>query len=157
MTLTTESSGVVARLSFLLAQGPSHFEIAILPSISSSVDDIDCKPQVLSLDESLSLVEGRYLGLDARSLPAMAREIRREYKWQKKLCWNGDNEDTDISLSLLKTISCLLLVNPDHATAWADRRRCLLQISNMSTDDKSTVWKNELDFVNLLMTQHSKA
>lgn len=168
------SLAVVTKLSSLLEQGPIHFEITILPGLSSSSandeDDEDPKksPQlVLSLAESLSLVEGRYLGLDVRSLPWMTQEIRQTYRQQKKLFTGTHNDDTEsaalrnVTLSLMQTIDCLLLVNPDHATAWADRRRCLLRlVVKQSTKEgrcSSMFWKKELDFVNLLMTQHSKA
>jgi hypothetical protein len=157
--LVEESSAVVEKLSSLLAQGPTHFEITILSGVNSCTDESD--PRDLSLDESLLLVDGRYLGLDARSLPAMTREIRQQYKRLKRSlsssCSGGDKDTASGTLDFLNTLSCLLLVNPDHATAWADRRRYLLQISEISVEDPNSIWTKELDFVNLLMTQHSKA
>jgi len=61
----------------------------------------------------------------------------------------------ELTSRILDTISCLLLVCPDHSTAWADRRRALLG------DDASVIdecfLQRELDFCNLLFTQHSKA
>lgn len=199
-----EESAVVTKLSSLLEQGPIHFEITILPGVSfslSSSSDNDEEsnsnaPQQerLALEESLSLVEGRYLGLDARSLPWMTQEIRQSYKRQKKrllttsisVTMHGtgttespayhDSNADHLLRSWLQTIACLLLVNPDHATAWADRRRCLLHIiafkqQQSKEDDKVEdgdeeedpssscllLWKKELEFVNLVMTQHSKA
>jgi hypothetical protein len=197
------SSEVVARLSSLLEEEPIQFEITILPGTSSSSDNDDggsgdssqTNNTKLSLEESLLLVEGRYLGLDARSLPWMTQEIREAYKRQKKRLLllvehdsavtnndHGRQEDpprdgtvpssssSSSSSSkvtmMIQTLACLLLVNPDHATAWADRRRCLLQIAKhrqqlMEDEDRSlssvALWKKELAFVNLLMTQHSKA
>ena len=158
IAVVEESSAVVDRLSSLLAQGPTHFEISILSGDSGCADD--SKAKILPLDESLVLVDGRYLGLDARSLPSMTREIRQQYK-RLKLSLDSDSsggeDSTTWSRAFLNTLSCLLLVNPDHATAWADRRRCLLQSYEMSENESNLVWTKELDFVNLLMTQHSKA
>ena len=135
-----DASKVVRLLSGLLAQKPTHYEITILPDHES----YDGPP---SLETSLVLVEGRYLGLDARSLPYITKEIRQDYNLQKQRfgCTNA----------LLSSLSCLLLVNPDHATAWADRRRSLLQSFHISNDHG--IWNDELQYINLLMTQHSKA
>ncbi len=91
--------------------------------------------------------------------------------------------------ALHRTTSCLLLVNPYHATAWADRRRALHVLAGLTLEEgrpdiggrptKSAAapsvpagapsshhhdddrrrrrWEDELDFLDLLMTQHSKA
>lgn len=143
------SSSLVTHLCRLLTQNPSQFEITILPVVSLSEDDGGggSSSAQLSLEDSIMLVEETYLGLDARSLPWMTREIREEYRKQKH-----KGEHSEIFLS---TLSCLLLVNPDHATAWADRRRCLLQISG--ENESHPCWRQELQYINLLMTQHSKA
>jgi hypothetical protein len=90
--------------------------------------------------------------------------------------------------------ACLLVVNPDHATAWADRRRALWFLvpthcrhgnpntdptlpppssslaasascasrsssnsSTPTTENDKEWWQKEYAFINLLMTQHSKA
>jgi len=155
--VTTRTSAVVDKLSSLLAENPVQFEITILPGVSGNDDDN--KKQVLSLEQSLSLVDGQYLGLDARSLPWMTREIRQEYKLLKKQLLEAktNQESTRVIPALFQTLSCLLLVNPDHATGWADRRRCLLKILEASTANPTISWRQELDFVTLLMTQHSKA
>jgi hypothetical protein len=141
-----ESSKVVLHFCGLLAQKPTQFEITILPT-SSDRSESD---GALSLEESLVLVEGTYLGLDAKSLPYITKEIRQDYKQRKERSHVSGHTD-----GLLSTLSCLLLVNPDHATAWADRRRCLLKSSRISQDHK--LWNEELHYINLLMTQHSKA
>ena len=135
-----DASKVVRLFSGLLAQKPTQYEITILPDHES----YDGTPL---LETSLVLVEGRYLGLDARSLPYITKEIRQDYNLQKQRfgCTNA----------LLSSLSCLLLVNPDHATAWADRRRSLLQSFHISNDHG--IWNDELQYINLLMTQHSKA
>lgn len=138
-------SPVVEKLHDLVQSNAMEFEITILPSASITNDD---PKHQLSLAESVVLMEGKYLGLDARSLPWITRTIRKDYKTIKK---NGFPElDDDLSLrKLLMITQCLMLVNPDHSTAWADRRRCLLALSGD--------WYQELKFINLLMTQHSKA
>lgn len=141
--MTSIQSQVVNKLCSLLEQRPTTFEITILsaPVEGDSEGSKAAKKNILSLDESLIIVEGAHLGLDARSLPWMTQEIRQEYKRLRK-------EGTE---NLLAVTSCLLLVNPDHSTAWADRRRSLLPRDNIET------WQQELEYLNLLMTQHSKA
>jgi hypothetical protein len=140
---TYSVSPVVDRLYGLIQSGPTDFEITILPSSSTSDDD---QADKLSIEASLVLMEGKYLGLDARSLPWITHTIRKDYKTLKK---EGLPESEDLLKNLLMTTQCLMLVNPDHSTAWADRRRCLLALSGD--------WNLELKFINLLMTQHSKA
>ena len=135
-----EASKVLLLLSGLLAQKPAQFEITILP-------DCEFSEGLPSLESSLVLVEGTYLGLDARSLPRITKEIRHDYNLRK--------QRFGCTAELLTTLSCLLLVNPDHATAWADRRRSLLQCLHISNDHG--IWDDELQYINLLMTQHSKA
>jgi hypothetical protein len=143
---------VVAKLSGYLQEGPIHFEITILPSNNNNNNnDTNDEDKPLTLEESLVLIEGQHLGLDARSLPWMTRDIRQAY-WQCRRAHLANNTPSQED-GLLTVTSCLLLVNPDHATAWADRRRCLLLLGN---DDKHS-WPSELAFLNLLMTQHSKA
>lgn len=148
-------SPVVNRLYELVQQGPTDFEITILPSAtnveSEGDNDNDDQQVLLSLDQSLVLVEGKYLGMDGRSLPWITRAIRKDYKNIKKAILSmNENENKNLLLQQLYQVTlCLMLVNPDHSTAWADRRRCLL---GLSLD-----WALELEFVTLLMTQHSKA
>ena len=156
MSSSDELPLVIKKLSALLDQKPSEFQITILPTVQNNDDDND-KPssQQLSLDESIVLIDGKYLGLDARTLPWITREIRQCYK----RCRKADDKNVMNSLRqeiLLSVTRCLLLVNPDHATAWADRRRCCCSIS---TDRESSqdCWQQEVVFLNLLMTQHSKA
>jgi hypothetical protein len=141
-------SKVVLHFSGLLAMKPTRFEITILPGGSPSNED-----GTLKLEDSLVLAEGTHLGLDARSLPYITKAIRQDYK-QHKHRWYGASGNRD-DAALLSTLSCLLLVNPDHATAWADRRRSLLQHFLISKDH--SIWNEELQYINLLMTQHSKA
>eukprot|EP00797_Seminavis_robusta_P005670 Sro1378_g267590.4 (307) ;mRNA; f:1690-2611 len=113
----------------LLCLNPKEFDIAIL----RSPDDNTKNPFVLQ--------EG-HLGLHAGDLPWLARDFRTAYRTARL-------QDCD---SVLKVTSCLLLVCPDHATAWADRKRALL-----SVQCHEDLWTRELDFVNLLMTRHTKA
>lgn len=190
---------MVAKLSGFLSQKPTNFEITILPiAVPDDDDDVDDNGtyreqetdatmaqlkkkkrgkksmKKLSLDQSLLLIDGQHLGLDARSLPWMTQEIRAEYRRLRssaKTC--STNEDDKSDEDMLTVTSCLLLVNPDHATAWADRRRSLLRQTQSLTKQSSCpnsnpanpsklgqdaqLWARELDFLNLLMTQHSKA
>jgi hypothetical protein len=148
-------SAVVENLSGFLHEGPTDFEITILPTSTTN------ESERLTIDESIVLIDGKHLGLDARSLPWVTWEIRQDYRKCRKQQQCGDDNDTDTDateflLLLLTVTSCLLLVNPDHATAWADRRRCLLSLLR-NDDDDDDYWRHELTFLNLLMTQHSKA
>jgi len=182
-----EVSQVVIHFSKLLIQKPTQFEITILPTeeleeIPSSrpVKTTTEIPMTISLlEKSLVLVDGTYLGLDARCLPIMTREIRQEYQklrkqQQQQQQQNLISNNDDGQSLLLMVLSCLLLVNPDHCTAWADRRRILTKCyqerrrrrlhdgSNSSSssdddDDCDEIWMEELQYINLLMTQHSKA
>ena len=65
-------------------------------------------------------------------------------------------EETVTNLLLFNITSCLLLIQPDHSTVWSDRRRCLL-LFKKEENDILLMWYNELDYLDLLMTQHSKA
>ncbi|OEU14258.1 hypothetical protein FRACYDRAFT_240792 [Fragilariopsis cylindrus CCMP1102] len=86
-------------------------------------------------------------------------------------------EETVTNVLLFNITSCLLLIQPDHSTVWSDRRRCLLsqiqrimettQLQNNNSEQEEEekkeneilllMWYNELDYLDLLMTQHSKA
>ena len=68
---------------------------------------------------------------------------------------------------MLDVTTCLLAICPDHATAWADRKRALFYAfkhaqSCISENEKlfvvrDTIWKNEIEYLDLLFSQHSKA
>jgi len=74
---------------------------------------------------------------------------------------------------LWQVTKCLLLLCPDHATAWSDRKRIIFRMqgrknkgsmatenvekSNVSDMDELDLWQREIQFLNLLFTQHSKA
>ena len=150
-----EESPVITWLGSLISQGPTTFEITILPfaveETTSSKDD-----RHPSLEQSLVLMDG-HLGLDGRSVPWMTREIRKSYKHLKTKS-SCDEDPTEYATHMMRVTSCLLLVNPDHATAWADRRRSLQVLSRSSeTQADGGWWDQERTFLNLLMTQHSKA
>jgi hypothetical protein len=152
INMTESQSPVVQRLVGLLKQEPTDFEITILYSDlpkrkPASIEDVD-------LEQSILLAEG-HLGLDARAFPFLVREIRKDYKQ----CKQG-NETSHDHVNMVDITACLLLVNPDHATGWADRRRSLLRLSrdpNSSKDGPICWWRREHSYLNLLMTQHSKA
>mmetsp|Transcript_11302 Transcript_11302/g.26874 ORF Transcript_11302/g.26874 Transcript_11302/m.26874 type:complete len:704 (+) Transcript_11302:1-2112(+) len=162
-----------------LVQSPSDFSITILPSTvpveNATTKSSETEP-LLSLDYSIVFVDG-HLGLDARSLPWITRELRKAYKKLRQdkhvhqYSRDLDDDDNDETKSvgaaaaaskIIKTTECLLLVNPDHSTVWADRRRALLRTLDNSCTQKSNdrqwgVWKNEIQFLDLLFSQHSKA
>ena len=118
---------------------PSEYDIAILRSTKEGDPFVKIE---------------HHLGLHAGDLPWLARDFRQAYREIRPI--KGDSEH------VLKVTSCLLLVCPDHATAWADRKRALLSISSSSNRKEQEhcyiqIWKQELEFLNLLMTKHTKA
>lgn len=152
-------SPVVQKLHDYVQKGPTEFEITILPTVTTNEMETD----ELSLEESVVLVEG-HLGMDARSLPWMTAVIRKDYKSFKKTLLKASvaasdesstsaskaAEDVDaLHSQILIVTNALMLVNPDHSTAWGDRRRAIIATSGD--------WVREMQFLNLLMTQHSKA
>ena len=148
-----ENCSVMA-LSSLLRQEPlpKELEVTILP-----FPDDD--------DEKSFMKDGIHLGIHAPHVPKLAREFRKLYYSLRHLAIGLPSESSDQKdeSHLLDCISCLLLLCPDHATAWADRKRLLQscwrrQIEVMSNlDSQMTFWKDELRYMNMLFTQHSKA
>ncbi len=126
-----------------------------------------------------------HLGLEAQKLPLIARILRKAYRQAKKKIQNTSATSVAEKEELFHITSCLLLIQPDHATAWADRRRCLLLLQNTdfqlpnplvferpknnvdgdseegeeedAMDPSFILWSRELDYLDLLFTQHSKA
>ena len=121
------SCPAVHRFIQLLQEEPNEFDIAILSDQASDED----YPDTAIVYQSGSLAVN---GLD---LPRLASDVRHDY-WQSR----GEH-------NLESSTKCLLLLCPDHATAWADRRRHLLRTQGDLHD--------ELSFLNLLMTKHTKA
>lgn len=124
-----------------------------------------------------------HLGLEAQHLPQIARILRKTYRQVKKKYQTASDPSQTETEALFHVTSCLLLIQPDHATAWADRRRCLLFLQNCETDMAKSfgssfagdnmnedahhedededvslaLWFRELDYLDILFTQHSKA
>ena len=151
---------VVDTLTQLLRQDPVEFDIAILRSTEEG--------------EPFILRDG-HLGMHAGDLAWLARDFRRAYRstrpeFLKQLRADAEADscssnikqeyeaahDDSLRLAgerLLQITSCLLLVCPDNATAWADRKRAFL----VQTTINNVLWEKELQFLNLLMTKHTKA
>ena len=126
----------VRRFIELLEESPTEFDIAIL---SEKPND--------NLQDAFVLQDATFLGVNALDLPCLACNIRRDY-WK---CRNSSTASGDLE----SVTKCLLLLCPDHATAWADRRRYLLRL--MNDEERQEALCDELVFVNLLMTRHTKA
>lgn len=155
------------------APRPEEFNIAILPDACADVDVDGAGPPSRYPEGAFAKV-GTHLGLHAPCLPMLAREFREEYASlrargrRRRRCHGsaeeeeeggGPPESASASASARRmrdATSCLLLVCPDHSTAWADRRRAMLAGTNGAGDDERAL-RDELDFCNLLFTQHSKA
>jgi len=143
MPLEPESIGTLADL---LHQDPppKELEITILPFPDDN-------------DTSSFMKDGIHLGIHAPHVPKLAREFRKFYYGSRSAAIsNGEHNDTDRN-KLMDCVSCLLLLCPDHATAWADRRRLLLQREELSITSSLSSWETEIGFLNMLFTQHSKA
>jgi hypothetical protein len=122
------SCPAVQRFTQSLQENPNEFDIAILSDQANEED---------YPDKSMVLQNGA-LGVNALDLPRLASDVRHDY-------WQCRRANTNLE-SITK---CLLLLCPDHATAWADRRRHLLR--------NQGDMHQELSFLNLLMTKHTKA
>lgn len=144
----------IERLSRLIETDPVEFDIAILRGAEEEGD-----PFVLQ--------EG-HLGVNASDLARLARDFRRSYRKIRQDYGKELFGATEMSLDkntaanipqqeLLKVTSCLLLLCPDNATAWADRKRALLTLTREPASDHFGIWNKELRFINLLMTRHTKA
>lgn len=124
---------------------PTDLDITIL-----DVDSSAAYP-----DRAFAKVETHF-GIHAPDLPRLAREFREEYALLRQRRRHRSTGAVETSLRVLDTTTCLLLVCPDHSTAWADRRQALLLGSHGATPGEGALHK-ELDFCNMLFTQHSKA
>ncbi len=79
----------------------------------------------------------------------------------------NDIDKREIKNRLGDATKCLLLLCPDHATAWSDRKRLLHNQCYHARFERnsmeyleyvlSNVWQDEMNYLNLLFTQHSKA
>ena len=132
---------------------PKELEVTILP-----FDEED------DAETSSFMKEGVHLGIHAPNVPKLAREFRQVYYSLRNAAFESiDGEYQNVVDNLMDCISCLLLLCPDHATAWADRRRVLLKRESGRTKQGDTFparvlfWKVELGYMNMLFTQHSKA
>jgi len=144
---------------------PTGLEIAILHIEEDNGGDLDTYPT-----NAFAKV-GVHLGINGSDLPRLARDFQREYKSLRSLfkaedyCMLDHTEEgadlyrenwRPLITRIRDATTCLLLVCPDNSTAWADRRRVVL---NLTADENHAVgiYKEELTFINLLFTQHSKA
>ena len=159
---TDSLPSTVQALTKLLRQEPKEFDIAILRAPATTDDEEGGSSDPFILSEC-----GNHLGLNAGDLAWVARDFRRAYRKVRPVflihteaATSTRGTDPQLALErLLQVTSCLLLVCPDNATAWADRKRALLaqQASNTEIGDDSLIWEDELRFLNLLMTKHTKA
>ena len=125
---SVSSCPAVQRFTQLLQDKPNEFDIAILSDQASDEDYPD----------TAIVYQNGCLAVNALDLPRLASDVRRDY-WQSR----GEHNNPESSTK------CLLLLCPDHATAWADRRRHMLRTQGNLP--------HELYFLNLLMTKHTKA
>lgn len=135
---------------------PTKLEITILHlNVDDDNDTFDCEKSFVKV--------GPHLGINANDLPYLASEFRMDYrhirKYMKSIRHSGELTKACHNRVLITT-SCLLLVCPDNATAWADRKRAILHFISeelRGSQKKIDILKSELDLLNLLFSQHSKA
>jgi len=162
----------VVALSKLLDENPVEFDIAILRDCNNNdtSDDNNKEDEEEGQKDPFILQEG-HLGLHAGDLAWLARDFRRTYRAYRPAFMEFIESEPNNSITtsnqkvwqgnellperILQATSCLLLVCPDNATAWADRKRALLCLQ--LTHSTRQLWTKELWFVNLVMTKHSKA
>lgn len=146
-------SSLVSELAGLLKDTPipKELEVTILPCENDE-----------DVNTSSFMKEGVHLGIHAPNVPKLARAFRKIYYSLRNVAFDSIDSKNDSMDNLMDCISCLLLLCPDHATAWADRRRCLLK--RVSALEKKSVtacmlifWIAELGYITMLFTQHSKA
>lgn len=150
-----EDSVYIVELAELLKSEPlpKELELTILPFDEEN-----------DAETSSFMKEGVHLGIHAPNVPKLAREFRQVYYSLRNAAFESiDGENQNVVDKLMDCISCLLLLCPDHATAWADRRRVLLKLESGRTKQvdafpaRVLFWKAELGYMNMLFTQHSKA
>ncbi len=140
---------------------PTQLEITILPDRIYKDNDHDDNNDKNDHDDSdyYFLKDGIHLGIHAPNLPTLARIFRKEYYSLRKsllpFILRKDRGNDEIIQKLWEATSGLLLLCPDHATAWSDRKRILLFFNGKNDND--SLWKQEIEYLNLLCSQHSKA
>ena len=155
----------------------STMSISEPKSVALLIDYLNQTPyptevNIAILDDSKSYPDRAYakvdhhLGIHAPDLPQLAHEFREQYallrrRYRQRRDAVGPNDGgvsggmEELVFRILSITTCLLLVCPDHSSAWADRRRALLNDDDAVMEECAL--RKEMDFCNLLFTQHSKA
>ena len=200
---------------------PTELEITILPDRPNINDnDDDGNDDDENDSDYYFLKDGKHLGIHAPNVPHLARTFRYEvysirsaYLLNRQMMMEQDNQKykdrndddehdhdpmgkmlpkVDIQNRLWDSTICLLLICPDHATAWSDRKRLLkdkwkekyvleytkqqgkvyhsndetiVDVNDDDDDDDDcyddscmlNLWQSEIEYLNLLFSQHSKA
>mmetsp|Transcript_4109 Transcript_4109/g.11309 ORF Transcript_4109/g.11309 Transcript_4109/m.11309 type:complete len:465 (-) Transcript_4109:64-1458(-) len=152
---------------------PEDIEIAVLrveddESDESNLSSADKYPR------NAFAKQGAHLGLNAFDLPKLARDFRDDYRSirsdfrraHRQHTGNDPDDDKEQALSsqIIDATTCLLVLCPDHATAWSDRKRALSLMERQCkcgrSEDRSSgalCFVSELNFLDILFSQHSKA
>lgn len=149
---------------------PTKLEITALP-----IDEtIQVEGEQVSSETNLTnnfLKADIHLGINATKLPRLARDFRKDYaslrsifvQSQQHMPTGGTQDLFSLNQRLIDSTTCLLMLCPDHATAWSDRKRGLLLSKSWSDidddliKDSQSVWNKEISFLDMLFSQHSKA
>ena len=148
--MSSESQHILTLTELLHEEpAPKELEITILPF----PDDDTAKSSFMK--------DGIHLGIHAPNVPEIARDFRKYYYNSRHIVISDGHYCHADRQMFMDCISCLLLLCPDHATAWADRRRLSLarKSSNSNSHTRCCIsfWEVEMLFLDMLFTQHSKA
>lgn len=158
-------------LLLLLRQDPIpiELEITVLP-----IDEVQAEEggqvssEINATDDFLKV--DIHLGIGAHNLPGLARDFRKDYYALRPsfICNRNKlkfrlQDDVTLNQRLNDSTTCLLMLCPDHATAWSDRRHSLLLSNSWNIENNDlkehpqSLWKGEIRFLDMLFSQHSKA
>ena len=182
--MNTQQPNAIKTLINLLNQEPpsQNLEITILPLDDYETTTSTCI-NTSTCTSTAFLKDGIHFGIHAPHIPQLAREFRVEYHALRHRCRCLDDstendsttstrketsnvnvfqeEETEEDIRFRESITCLLLLCPDHATGWADRRHVLLrrEVSAGAGNGagQQEVWSQEIQFLDFMFTQHSKA
>jgi len=111
------------------------------------------------------------LGINAADLPKLAHEYRQEHTTLRRILLQSGSVVSrapcqTLQDRIMKVTSCLLLLCPDNYTAWADRSRIIESENKKICENKRNIvaqenrqrqlLRDEITFINLIFTQHSK-
>ena len=156
-------------LLLLLRQDPipKEFEITILPIDELKANEGQDSSETHTKHDFVKV--DIHLGINALNLPILAHNFRNDYYALRPTFISNRNKSSlktnefiSLNQSLKDSTTCLLMLCPDNDTVWADRRHALLLSNRWNIDDNElshnqSLWDEEIRFLDMLFSQHSKA